>query len=298
MNFRTDLALECHEMLKNKVSPGIKSRVFNERNVRITEISVTNKDGAKALNKPVGNYITVETAPFSQSFDLTDARFTSITNELKKLLPQNGAALVVGLGNNHITPDTLGPLTIKHIFATRHIGQELAESLGFKKLRPVSAVAPGVLGQTGIETGEIIAGLVKSIKPKVVITIDALASRRLSRLGRTVQMADVGIVPGSGVGNARLPINEKTIGAPVIALGVPTVVDAATLAFDLTEGMQNVPNEEEIRRFTAPVGAQMMVTPREIDLLVERAAQLLSLSINCALQPNVSPEEMLKLTQQ
>lgn len=297
MNFRTDLALERHELLGNEVPPGVKSRVYNEQNARITAIEVTNEAGVEAIGKPVGNYITVEVPPFSQDAEILDGRLTAITEELRRLLPKSGTVLVAGLGNDNITPDALGPFTADRIFATRHITKELARSIGFKNLRPTAAVAPGVLGQTGIETGEIIAGIVKTLRPCAVITVDALASRRLSRLGCTVQMADTGITPGSGVGNARSAINKENLGVPVIALGVPTVVDAATLALDLTEGMADSPDENELRRFVEPRGASMMVTPREIDLLVERAANLLSLSINCALQPEIEPEDMLALLQ-
>lgn len=297
MNFRTDLALERRELLGSEVPPGVKSRVYNEQNAQITAIEVTNQSGAESIGKPVGRYITVEVPPFSQDAEILDGRLTALIQELRRLLPESGTVLVAGLGNDNITPDALGPLTADRIFATRHIGKELAQSLGFKNLRPAAAVAPGVLGQTGIETGEIIAGIVKTLHPCAVITVDALASRRLSRLGCTVQMADTGITPGSGVGNARAAINEENLGVPVIALGVPTVVDAATLALDLTEGMADSLDEDELRRFVEPRGASMMVTPREIDLLVERAARLLSLSINCALQPEIEPEDMLALLQ-
>lgn len=297
MNFRTDLALERHELLGNEVPSGVKSRVYSEQNARITAIEITNQNGAEAIGKPIGKYITVEVPPFSQDAEILDGRLTAVTGELRRLIPQTGTVLVAGLGNNSITSDALGPLTAQKIFATRHIGKELAEALGFERLRSTAAIAPGVLGQTGIETGEIIFGIVRTLRPGAVITVDALASRRLSRLGCTVQISDTGIVPGSGVGNSRAEINEKSLGVPVISLGVPTVVDAATLALDLTEGMENAPEEKEIRRFVEPRGAKMFVTPREIDLLTERAAKLLSLSINCALQPEIKPEEMLALLQ-
>lgn len=297
MNFRTDLALERRELLGGDTPDGVKSRTSYEQNAVITAIDITNEAGAKSIGKPVGRYVTVEVPPFSQDAELLDGRLTAITNELRRLLPESGLVLVAGLGNGNITPDALGPLTADRIFATRHISGELAQSLGFEDLRPVAGVAPGVLGQTGIETGEIISGLVKILKPCAVVTVDALASRKLSRLGCTVQLSDTGIAPGSGVGNARLPIDEKTVGVPVIAVGVPTVVDAATLAVDLTQDMDGAPDEETLRQAVEPRGASMMVTPREIDLLVERAARLVSLGINCALQPSVSPEDMLSLLQ-
>ena len=199
----------------------------------------------------------------------------------------------MGLGNDNITPDALGPRTIDKIRATRHISAELAKSVGLEGLRMVSALAPGVLGQTGIETGEIIMGVSKSVKPSAVITVDALASRRLSRLGCTVQIADTGVTPGSGVGNARAQINEQTLGVPVIAVGVPTVVDAATLANDLLGD-----NEEDKDLFSKldGQGADMIVTPREIDLMIDRAAKLLALAINSALQPTLTVEDIMAMT--
>ncbi|MEG1180254.1 MAG: GPR endopeptidase, partial [Oscillospiraceae bacterium] len=156
-----------------------------------------------------------------------------------------------------------------------------------------AVVAPGVLGQTGIETGEIILGVAKSVKPVAIITIDALASRRLSRLGCTVQIADTGVTPGSGVGNARAEINEQTIGVPVISMGVPTVVDAVTLAYDLLGGEES---EQELSKRLEDKGEQMIVTPREIDLMIDRAAKLLALSINCALQQTLTVEDIMAMT--
>lgn len=296
MNFRTDLALERRELLTDREIPGVKSRVNQSGSVCVTAIEVQTEQGAQAIGKPVGSYITVEVPPFSADAELLDGRLTTVADELRALLPEEGLVLVVGIGNDHITPDALGPLAGERILATRHIGPELARSIGMEHLRPVAGLLPGVLGQTGIETGEIIAGVARAVRPAAVITVDALAARRLSRLGCTIQMSNTGITPGSGVGNARTALNQETVGVPVIAIGVPTVVDAATLAIDLLGEGKAEKEEQRLRELMEPRGTAMMVTPREIDLLVERAARLVALSINCALQPTLSAEDLLSIT--
>ena len=196
---------------------------------------------------------------------------------------------MAGLGNTKITPDALGPKCASMIFATRHITGELLKATGLSDLRCVSAFSTGVLGDTGAESVEMIKGVVQMIKPDFVITVDALAARNVERLGTTVQMCTSGIVPGSGVGNARQEISKKTVGVPVVSIGVPTVVDAATLVLDCG-GCRD--DEEALYEQTG----NMMVTPREVDLMIERASKLTALAINCALQPEISPEDMLILT--
>jgi spore protease len=209
------------------------------------------------------------------------------------LLPKEGLVLVVGLGNENITPDALGPKTINLMIATRHISKEIADSVGLGDLRTVAAISPGVLGQTGIETGEIIQGVIKSVKPVAVLTIDALASRKLSRLGCTIQISDAGVTPGSGIGNSRAQISRQTLGVPVVSVGVPTVVDAATLVYDL---MGKDIDEEEIEEKLDHNKSQMIVTPKEVDLLIDRASRLLALAINSALQPTLTAEDILAMT--
>ena len=293
MNFRTDLAIECREEYGEAEIEGVKYTEKQNDRAKTTIIEVLNEKGEQIIGKPKGSYITVEVPNFSKDGEILDDRLTAIKDELINLLPKEGIILVAGLGNDNITPDSLGPRTVDKIIATRHIGKELAKSVGLEDLRMVAAVAPGVLGQTGIETGEIIMGISNSVKPAAVITIDALESRRLSRLGCTVQISDTGVTPGSGVGNARTQINHQTMGIPVIAVGVPTVVDAATLAYDLIGGEEN---EKELSAKLEGEGANMIVTPREIDLMIERAAKLLALAINSALQPTLSLEDIMSMT--
>ncbi len=203
--------------------------------------------------------------------------------------------LIAGLGNKTITPDALGPRAAELIFATRHIGAELRKSIGMENIRNAAVIIPGVLGKTGVETGEIIESVARKVKPCAVIVIDALASRRLERLGTTVQMATSGVVPGSGVGNARSRIDEQTLGIPVLSVGVPTVVDAATLASDLIEQAGYATDGAEFEKLLKPIGERIMVTPKEIDLMIERAAQLVAMSINCALQPELDPKDILAI---
>lgn len=288
MNCRTDIALERQEMLADTDQKGIRVRKWKKENARVTEIEILNDYGEQTLNKPKGKYITVDLPEFSHESELLDGRLTAISESIKNLLPENfQKILVAGLGNNDITPDALGPLCAKQIFATRHIKGDLITDLSLTNLKSVAAVSTGVLGQTGIETAEYIKGIVDLIKPDAVIIIDALASRRLERLGKTVQLTDTGITPGSGVGNFRKTIDKTTLGVPVISMGVPTVVDGNTIVSDLTGGkaQNNQINADE-----------MMVTPREIDTIISRAARLISLSINCALQPEMDPEMFLALS--
>ncbi len=285
MDLRTDLALEQHEINSKSATDGIEKKQTSSGKTKITEIRITNSNGEKALKRKMGTYITVELPGFGAATDIFGDGMRAVANELKKLLPTDGLVLVAGLGNEQITPDALGPECASLIFSTRHIGKELQKSIGFDSLRPVARITPGVLGQNGIETSEILAGIIRQVSPAAVITVDALASRRLSRLGCTVQICNTGITPGSGVGNARAEISCDTMGVPVIALGVPTVVDAATLAYDLTGSSGNLEKS----------GETMMVTPREIDLIIERASKFVATAINTALQPDMSPEEIYSL---
>lgn len=285
MEIRTDLALEKRENSDINSVGGIRSESFTAGNVKITRIEVTDERGAEFIGKPVGKYITAETPPFAKHAQLIGEELETIAEEISSLLPAKGTILVAGLGNSSITPDALGPKCAGMIFATRHIKGEILKETGLNALRCVCSFSTGVLGNTGAEAGEIIRALVNQLKPAAVIAVDALAARSVERLGNTVQMCSTGITPGSGVGNSRSEINERTVGVPVIAIGVPTVVDAVTLVSDFTGGSAaDYP------------GVGMMVTPREVDLMIEHAAKLTSLAINRALQPEISAEDLIMLT--
>ena len=285
MDFRTDLAIEIRESLNGKIQNGIKTESFRQNGVDVTKIKIINPEGAKAIGKPEGTYITAE-IPDLTKYSCADEEILSLLgNLLNNLLPREGVVLTVGLGNENITPDALGPLSCSMILATRHISHELAKSVGLENLRPSAVQSPGVLGQTGVESAEIIKGIVRQIKPGAVIVVDALAARKLSRLGRTVQMSDTGIIPGSGVGNSRAEISKETLGVPVISIGVPTVVDVGTLVHGIIGEHTHIDEEKQ----------SMIITPREIDLVIDRAARLVGMAINKALQPNISAEEILML---
>lgn len=287
MDFRTDLAVEKSEALGQPLPDGVSTGTETVNGLRITRIDVRSAAGAEALGKPQGRYVTVEVPPFKRSAEIPDETVGTLARELRRLLPPEGTVLVAGLGNADITPDALGPKFSSLVFATRHIEPELAAAAGLGELRPVVSLVPGVLGKTGMETGEVLRGAVERVQPAAVVTVDALAARRLSRLGCTVQMTDTGVTPGSGVGNARAELSRESLGVPVIAVGVPTVVDAATLVCDLSHADADSPLVRE--------GADMMITPREIDLVIERAARMLALAVNKALQPHLSPQDFLLL---
>lgn len=294
MNFRTDLAIEKQEYTEKEKLDGVLSKQKSIDGIKLTTIEIINEKGEKLLSKPKGRYITLETKALLQGTDIFSSALDVLSEELKKLLPENGTVLVAGLGNDDITPDALGPKVMSLLLATRHISSELAESLGLGSLRSVAGIIPGVLGKTGIETVEIISGIVKKIKPCCVIAVDALASRNVARLGTTVQMCDTGVSPGSGVGNRRKGINKETLGVPVIAIGVPTVVDAVTMAFDIFE-KAGVDLEERKLMKKLQEHKSMMVTPKEVDNLIDKSAHLIAMAINRALQPAMSVQDIMSV---
>lgn len=293
MERRTDLAVEERELLGEDVR-GVDYSDEEKGGLRIERLRITTARAAQLLKKPAGTYVTAQLPPLTDNIRDTDTRVKALSQEIRRLLPVHGLVLVAGLGNVEITPDALGPKTASKVLATRHITGEIARSTGLDRLRAVAVLNTGVTGQTGIETGELLLGVVKNIRPSAVIAVDALASRRLERLGCTVQISDTGISPGAGVGNRRVRIDEETMGVPVIAVGVPTVVDALTLAFDLLD-INDEKESVELSRAVSPEGRGMVVTPKEIDLLVSRAASLISLSINMALQSDIDTDDLLDL---
>lgn len=305
-NFRTDLACERRELYQKANGldeiDGIETEQKGD-DIRINTVKVTNESGARAIGKPVGTYITVDIKNFKIADDDKIQRASEVvTEELKKLIDVHSAKtddiLVVGLGNRFVTPDSLGPKVIADIEITRHLLKYAPQYLE-PGTRPVSAVSPGVLGTTGIETFEIIKGIVDNIKPKLLIVIDALASRSIERISSTIQIADTGIVPGSGVENARKSLNQESLGIPVIALGIPTVVDLGTIideGLDLfitklqekaesneyLNKLKEKDNYEEIKEALTPNDYNMIVTPKEIDDLIEKMKDVIARGINFA----------------
>ena len=290
MNFRTDLAIERREYREKEKLDGILSHCETVNGVKITTIEIINKQGERLLGKPRGKYITLETEKLCKNSQVFSSDCEVLSAELGKLLPEEGTVLVAGLGNEDITPDALGPKSLDLILATRHISSDFAESLGLGGLRSVAGIVPGVLGKTGIETVEIIGSVVKKISPSCVIVIDALASRKTERLGTTVQISSAGVEPGSGVGNRRKGITSEALGVPVIAIGVPTVVDALTMASDVIEKAGGALPEADLTQHR-----NMVVTPKEIDSLIDKASHLIAMGINTALQKNLTPEEIAEI---
>ncbi len=284
MNIRTDLALERREMHTEELQ-GITSYELSNADCRATVIEITSPEGEKALGKPMGKYITVEADSLPDSAALTDGRLRMLQKMLDSIIPSEGTVLIAGLGNPDITPDSVGPKAAGMILATRHIEEAARKTLQLPELRDVCAISPDVTGKTGIETVEILSGINEKIRPACIIVIDALAARSVKRLGKTIQLCDTGIEPGSGVGNRRKAINRDSMGVPVIAIGLPTVADASTICYDLTG---QAASESEY--------SDMMVTPKDTDMMTTAGARLIALALNLSLQKCLSEEEILSLT--
>lgn len=307
-NFRTDLADERADIFKqnNHIEDsidGVETTVREEGNVKITEVRITNENGEQAIGKPKGNYITIDIQKLKLATDEEIEQYGNIlATELKKLIDSHSAKeddiLVVGLGNIYVTPDSLGPKVINEIDVTRHILKYAPEYLE-EGTRSVSAISPGVLGTTGIETLEVITGIVEKIKPKLIIVIDALASRSMDRISSSIQLADTGIVPGAGVGNTRKELSQNTLNIPVLAVGIPTVVESAVLvndclnlfitklqeeakSNDYLNQLKQQDNYEEIKEALIPENYNMIVTPKEIDELIENMKDVVAKGINFA----------------
>ena len=286
---RTDLAMEA-EALRQKSAeiPGVRASRERRGSFYVTSLEVLDERGEAALGKPVGHYVTAELDAFLRREENAFREAAMLLSDLLRSMLQlspGDACMVVGLGNRDITPDAVGPDTIRHVMVTRHLTSGLPET--FAAFRPVSAVCSGVLGTTGIESSDLVRAIAVQTHPSAVIVIDALASREARRLCRTVQLADTGIVPGSGVGNARQAINRDTLGVPVIAVGVPTVVDAATLTVDLAAqagaSLENADFGE---------AGRMIVTPRDIDKNVRDVAKLIGYGLNLALHDGLTIEDV------
>ena len=285
MAFRTDLAVEAIENHKTAAAlPHVRQSDRTLEGFAVHEVRILSEDAAREIGKPQGRYLTFELdALIRREEDAFPRACKALSTLLRELLPHpnDGPVLIAGLGNRMITPDAIGPQTADHVIATRHL---VAQSPAiFADWRPVSALAPGVLGQTGVETGEVICGVLDRVRPAAVIAVDALAAGRLSRLLRTVQLADTGITPGAGVGNARAALNEETLGVPVIAVGVPTVVDGATLAHEISIQLGQ-PACEALDDLSQPV----MITTRDIDREVADISRMIGYAVNMALHPHLS----------
>lgn len=307
-NFRTDLALERRDIYKkvNKLQEidGVESTEedINE-NIKVSRVKIANENGEKALGKAIGNYVTIDVKKLKIAGEEEIQKTSEVlSNELRKMIDlhtdKQGEILIVGLGNIYVTPDALGPKVINEIDVTRHVIKYLPQYVE-EGTRPVSAISPGVLGTTGIETVEILKGIVDNVKPKLLIVIDALASRSIDRISSTIQISDTGIVPGAGVGNTRQEISQNSLGIPVIAVGIPTVVELATLVSDgidifidrlqekaesndYLNKLQQNDKYEEVKEALNVGEYNMIVTPKEIDDLIENMKDIVARGINFA----------------
>lgn len=273
MNIRTDLAMEAHELTLREEAGEIDGVIVKKEayeNIELTHVEITNENGANKLGKAMGTYVTIEAPYMKYSIDDYENVIKLISETLGQMASINKEALtlVVGVGNREITPDALGPEVISNLLVTRHA----MDFFDKDTVSGVCALAPGVLGTTGIETTDIIKGVTERIKPELIIAVDALAAADLKRVATTIQIADTGIQPGAGIGNNRKGINEETLGVKVIAIGVPTVIDAATISkIDIPEAM-----------------SPLMVTTNDIDLVIERMAKAVANGINMALHKNMT----------
>lgn len=309
-NFRTDMADERRDIYKKANNlegdiPGIQTiEKSNDENIKSSIVKILNEEGEKAIGKPIGTYVTVDVKNLRLAEDDEIEKASNIiSEELKTIIDEKvnnqDEILVVGLGNQFVTPDSLGPKVVSEIEVTRHLLKYAPECV-IKGARSVCTIAPGVLGTTGIETLEIIKGVVDNIKPKLIIVIDSLASKSIERISSTIQISDTGIVPGAGVGNTRKELSKNTLGVPVIAIGVPMVVDLATITNDCLDifienlqsqaksndylnNLKNQDNYEEIKTALNPRDYNMIVTPKEVDDLIENMKNIVAKSINYAI---------------
>lgn len=298
-NVRTDLALEARESIEEMEGEirgiSVEEEYREQSEVRITKVEILTKNGARAMGKPMGTYITLE-APGMQEPDEGYHREIAeeISHILRRLIPQieqEKSILVVGLGNREVTADALGPGVVDNLFITRHVVREYGKAAyNRERVHLISGIVPGVMAQTGMEAAEIIKGVVEETKPDIVVVIDALAARSTKRLNRTVQITNTGIQPGSGVGNHRNALTKESLGVPVIAIGVPTVVDAATIVNDALEKLRKEGNEDGISKFPdIPGGAlnelnNMYVTGKDIDETIKRLSFMISEALNMAFE--------------
>ena len=318
-SIRTDLAMEARELAQEQNQydiPGVRvEEVEPEEDIKITRVEVLSKQGEENIGKPIGNYITLE-VPGIQDRDpeYEEQVKQHLANEIRRLtrLNDNSVILIVGLGNWNVTPDAVGPKVVDRLLVTRHIFEYVPDQVD-DRMRRVCAVAPGVLGITGIETGEIVKGIADKVKPDLVIAIDALASRKTDRIGTTIQVADTGINPGSGIGNKRMGLTKETLGVPTLAIGVPTVVYAHTIGRDAIEmlikefsgqaepqsefyNMLQSLDEQHLNQLVGEVLAEglgdLVVTPKEVDILIDDVAGIIADGINLAVHNGLSMEDV------
>lgn len=321
-NVYLDLAVEAHDILRGESEqkiPGVRMEEERLNSINVTTITIENEQGVQEMGKPQGQYITIDAPELRQNnYDIHKDITEILSQKLQRLmnLNDNTSVLLVGLGNWNATPDALGPQVIDKSLVTRHLFEYSPTELN-GKLRKVSAIAPGVLGLTGIETAEIIRGIAEHVKPDLIIAIDALAAGSLDRIGTSIQLADTGINPGSGIGNKRTQINQDTMGCKVIAIGVPTVVNAAIIAHKCLDILfEELQKNRKFNKFSneinsvdsqfitqvldgtlSPFKGNLMVTPKEIDSLVKTTARIIAGALGISLHPGIDSEDFERYLQ-
>ena len=289
MFFRTDMAVEKRDLYKNAKKleneiDGIECEEEKKGDITITRVKITNENGEKALEKKQGSYITIDIKKINNiTTEKEEEIIKTFSSELlaiiEKHIKRNEEILIVGLGNLYATPDSLGAKVVQNIEITRHIKIYLPNAID-KNTRSISAITPGVLGTTGIETVEIVKGIVDNIKPKLVIAIDSLCSKNIDRINKSIQISDTGIIPGGGVGNRQEELSIDTLNVPVIGVGIPTVLDAATIVIDTLKACEIDVSENEIVNKMKLNNFNFIVTPKEIDSLIENMSNIVSEGIN------------------
>lgn len=301
MGIRTDLAMEAREVVRKQQASeinGVRVQEEQRESAKITRVYVESQEGAQRLGKPQGAYITLEAdAQMLSDPEVREELSVAMAAELRQLLGLQGrfTALIVGLGNARMTADALGPRTVQRVMVTRHLIAQIPDQVD-RRVRPVAAITPGVLGVTGVETGEIVRGVAQRVQPDVIIAVDSLAARSASRVAGTVQLSDVGIQPGSGLGGVGKVLNRETMGIPVIAVGVPMVVYATTLVSDAVDGALDgakpSPKMKSVLQSAQERLGDLVVTPKEVDALVDTLADLLAMGLNLALHQDVTIDEV------
>lgn len=318
MRIHTDLAVESRAIYKEENNievEGVSVDVVEEENYNITIVEVLNEDGSQKINKPIGKYITIDVPKLNVSDeDLKDEISLVLAKQIKFLTEEYKPTkiLIIGLGNWNISPDALGPKVVDRVLVTRQFFLNFDKEFD-ETVVNVAAMSPGVLGVTGIETQDIVMGIVEKVKPDILIAIDALASRKMDRINTTIQLSNVGISPGSGVGNKRSALNKETLGIPVIAIGIPTVVNAATLIndsmdliinsmkesaesggefYNLLDQLSNEDRYSLIEEVLNPFMGNVIVTPNDIDLLIDDLSIIIANGLNIALHPGIDLKDV------
>lgn len=306
-NLNVDMAIEARDLVRGAADreiPGVEEQVQKLEFSKVTTITILNENGARQIGKPIGTYVTIESPPLKINDPYVKEEIIQImSNSLKQLvgdrLPQGGTVLLVGLGNWRATADSLGPKFIEYSPITRHYHQYAPQAL-VEGMRPTCGIAPGVLGITGLETFEVIKGVVEKVKPSIMIVVDSLAAQNVERIGTSIQMSNTGIQPGAGIGNARHALTEQDLGIPVIAIGCPTIVNAAVIAdqairkFCLNTGASydEIRAMNSIKDIVSFYGGSLGVTPKEVDEIIENTSRILAMGVGTFLFPDISEEQL------